>query len=604
MPIVSVTPLGSGARDVDSAIGQIIDYLHRGGARRPELNPSIVGYYADTPTEPGVWRGRGVAGEQLIGQVTVDQLRLALQGRHPLTGAGLVDAVGSAGRRANRDGAARVLPPVLDRLDVHHAARLLGVSPGYVQRLALETERNPAASNPLSGDRDAVGRWWFRREEVERFAAARKEPKVVVAFDVTVSFEKSISLAWARGNADERRVIEAAFDAGTDAAVAYLEDHALAVRRGLGAVKADGVWAASYRHVTNRNLEPQLHDHVVIANIASADGRTQTIDSRLLHHHAKTAGYVAGAVTRRQLTETLGVGWQRVERGLADIEGVSRQMIDAFSTRRAEISRLVDELGVETAAARNVAALATRAPKTGPADWAVLEDRWRAQLDAVGLDPDRWHQLRATTTIVDLDARAEGDVLAWLDSAVGVTRQNAVFSRREVVQAIVEWDGTFGGGTRLDLDTIDRLTDTYLATPNVVGLDMTGAQVTRTGETRWYSTVAMVELERAVIDAYMNARINHSVDRRMVDAARLSWENTTGLRLGDDQVAMVDAVTTSPAGSSRSSARLARARPPPWPSPPPPGPTPAICPSVRPSLRRRPRSSLTRPGSRPGLWRR
>ncbi len=65
----------------------------------------------------------------------------------------------------------------------------------------------------------------------------------------------------------------------------------------------------------------------MIANIGAANGRTQALDSRLLHHHANTAGYVAGAVTRRHLSETLGVAWQPVERGLADIDGVTRNQI-------------------------------------------------------------------------------------------------------------------------------------------------------------------------------------------------------------------------------------------------------------------------------------
>ncbi len=64
---------------------------------------------------------------------------------------------------------------------------------------------------------------------------------------------------------------------------------------------------------------------------------------------------------------------------------------------------------------------------------------------------------------------------------------------------------------------------------------MTPAQITRTGETHWYSTTTMLDLERAVIGAYTNARINHSVPPEMVDAARLTWENTTGHRLGPDQ---------------------------------------------------------------------
>ena len=156
--------------------------------------------------------------------------------------------------------------------------------PVLVKRFALEAERDPDTKNPLHGTRDENNRWQFSRAELDRFAASRLEKKVVVASDVTVSFEKSISLAWARASTDERRTIEAVLDEGTNAAVAYLEDHAVAVRRGRGAERADGVWAASYRHLTNRNLEPQLHDHVVIANIGAADGRTQALDSRLLHH--------------------------------------------------------------------------------------------------------------------------------------------------------------------------------------------------------------------------------------------------------------------------------------------------------------------------------
>jgi hypothetical protein len=55
VPIVFVTPLGSTADGVGGAIDQIIDYLQRGAARRPEPNASLIGYYADTPTQPGVW---------------------------------------------------------------------------------------------------------------------------------------------------------------------------------------------------------------------------------------------------------------------------------------------------------------------------------------------------------------------------------------------------------------------------------------------------------------------------------------------------------------------------------------------------------------------
>jgi conjugative relaxase-like TrwC/TraI family protein len=364
---------------------------------------------------------------------------------------------------------------------VQGAAALLGVAATYVQRLAFETENNPETKTPLHGIRDEQNHWQFTRNELERFSAARNEKKVVVAYDVTVSFEKSISLAWARASTNERQTIEAALDAGTNAAVAYLEDQAVAVRRGRGREKADGVWAASYRHLTNRNLEPQLHDHVVIANIGAADGRTQALDSRLLHHHAKTAGYVAGAVTRRHLSEQLGIAWQPVERGLSDIDGITRNQIATFSTRRAELTTLTDELGLGSPQARAIAARATRTAKQEPADWDTLEAEWQSQLDTVGLTSDRWEQLQQRQQPTTITTKEANNAITWLDSPVGVTKSNGVFSRKDVVQAIVEWDGHHGHGTRLTFDDIDRITDTYLASGKVVGVDMAAAQITRTG---------------------------------------------------------------------------------------------------------------------------
>jgi conjugative relaxase-like TrwC/TraI family protein len=523
---------------------------------------SISAYYADTPTSSGIWRGRGVNGEQLSGPVDFEMFRQVLQGQHPFTGETLVQSAGSTGR-VNRTGSIAPTGPADEQLDVASAARWLAVDPSYVKKRALETERNPHTKNPLVGQRDRHGSWWFRRDDLERFAADRKQQKVVVAYDVTVSFEKSISIVWARAKPEQRRSIEDALDAGTNAAVAYLEDQALAVRRGRSAVKADGVWAASFRHLTNRNLEPQLHDHVVIANIGAAEGRTQALDSRLLHHHARTAGYVAGAVTRQHLTEQLGIAWQPVERGLSDIDGVTRQTINAFSTRRAEITTLTEELGVDSAAARHVAARTTRSRKDEPADWNALAQQWAAQLDHLGLTTERWAQLQHQPFQRHLDATDEQHLAAFLQSPQGVTKSNAVFSRKDVVQAIVDWDGTHGTGTRLGYNDIDRITDTFLSGHNIVALDMTPAQITRTGETHWYSTVAMLDLERAVINNYTHARINHSLDPEMVDAARHTWETTTGHTLGDDQTRMVDAITTStyqflpvvgPAGTGKTAA--------------------------------------------------
>ncbi len=144
------------------------------------------------------------------------------------------------------------------------------------------------------------------------------------------------------------------------------------------------------------------------------------------------------------LSETLGVAWQPVERGLASIDGV---------TRRAEITTLTDELGLDSPAARAIAARATRFEKRKPADRATLETERQSQLDTVGLTDHQFEQLCDRHQPADLTRNDTDAVLAWLDSPVGVTKSNGVFSRKDVVQAVVqavvEWDGIHGHGTRL-----------------------------------------------------------------------------------------------------------------------------------------------------------
>src|SRR6185312_15798951 len=54
----------------------------------------------------------------------------------------------------------------------------------------------------------------------------------------------------------------------------YLERSAAAVRRGHGGtevVPADGLVAAAFRHRTSRVGDPQLHTHVLVANLGRGD---------------------------------------------------------------------------------------------------------------------------------------------------------------------------------------------------------------------------------------------------------------------------------------------------------------------------------------------
>src|SRR5439155_11238219 len=156
--------------------------------------------------------------------------------------------------------------------------------------------------------------------------------------DHTYSAPKSVSLLYAFGDDDVRRRVTAAHDAAVKAAVSdYLEAHALGARRGTDGVDkigTSGAIAAAFRHRTSRAGDPDLHTHVLVANLAHGDdGQWSALDSSLLYTNAKTGGYVYQAQLRQELTESLGVEWGPVTKGQADIAGVDRETIMAFSER-------------------------------------------------------------------------------------------------------------------------------------------------------------------------------------------------------------------------------------------------------------------------------
>jgi conjugative relaxase-like TrwC/TraI family protein len=587
VPIVHVTPLGSNASGADAAIGQIIQYLER-GSKVPQPNASPAAYYADSAEGPGLWRGRGVGGEQLHGVVDPEVLREILSGRHPKSGAQLVTATGSAGR-AQKDRPQVVVAPLGppdELLSTEQVAALVGTSERYIRKVAIDSRRAEATDGAainrparLQGIQLESGAWAFRRNGVERFAATREEPKVVVAYDVTISVEKSISLAWVHADPAQRKIIEQGIDAGVNAAIAYLEDHALQVRRGRGSESADGVWAASYRHLTNRHLEPQLHEHVLIANVAAplaphANGQrpTQAIDARGLMHHAKTAGYVAGAVIRNHLSTHLGLEWNPVERGLSDLAHVPRTVIEAMSTRRQEVTSVATELGLDSLKARQYAAQSTRTAKQHPTDWDALEAGWQQTLTSIGFTKHDWLQLTdpARRKVAALTPRDIDDLTTWLHSPDGVTRRNGIFGRRDVVQHLIDHDAAHGSN-RLTAELVDRLADNWLTSPNVVAVAVPAHQQARTGETRWYTTTAVLALEHDVITAYLDGQklLVAAAKPETVTAAINTWQTATGHTLGDDQSAMVRQITTStdhysvvvgPAGTGKTASLEVAAR--------------------------------------------
>ena len=213
-------------------------------------------------------------------------------------------------------------------------------------------------------------------------------PVSVAGFDLTLSAPKSVSVVFALGDMAAREAVREAHDRAVRAALGYVERTAAAVRRGAGGARvepANGLVAAAFRHRTSRAGDPQLHTHVVVANLGRGpDGRWSTLDGRRLYGQARTTSFVYQAVLRSELSRRLGVEWLTVRDGIAEIAGVPEPVLRAFSRRRAEILAELERHGSSSARAAEAAALATRRPKDTRTSIDALASSWRVRAAQLG----------------------------------------------------------------------------------------------------------------------------------------------------------------------------------------------------------------------------
>ena len=211
--------------------------------------------------------------------------------------------------------------------------------------------------------------------------------------DLTLSAPKSVSLVGLVGG--DARVVDA-HDRAVRAALGWVERNAAETRMKDPATgrMARALWqrmvAATFRHDTSRSLDPQLHTHAVIANmLQGADGRWRTMANERLY----ASKMLLGALYRAELARGLARLGYRVEKTHADgrfeIGGVSREVVEAFSIRRAAIAAAMAGRAAGTPADNQRlaerAALVTRAYKRD-VDKAALREAWARQAEALGLD--------------------------------------------------------------------------------------------------------------------------------------------------------------------------------------------------------------------------
>jgi conjugative relaxase-like TrwC/TraI family protein len=238
-------------------------------------------------------------------------------------------------------------------------------------------------------------------------------------FDLTFSAPKGLSLLWAFGSPEVRDAVSCAHDRAIAGVIDHLSAEAAYVRRGsdgLDVQRAKGFVAAGFRHRTSRAGDPQLHTHVLIPNVTCGhDGHWSAPDARQLYQWQKATTAMYQSALRADLAP-LGLSWNVGRNSLGELSDITRPILRAFSKRRVDIEASLQELGLGSQRAAEVAALATRGPKAGsvsPPD--VLRQGWMEQLWGIAVSDETGGERPAT--LADITGAAGGRASAPMSDA-------------------------------------------------------------------------------------------------------------------------------------------------------------------------------------------
>ena len=443
---------------------------------------------AEHPAEPPVWASGGgnsagwvPGGSYLIPTVETDGTRW-------VTDTELTRCSDARDAGVHPD-EVRALGAPDDILTIAEAARLAGVTARYLRGRAryhdehrVEIERSVAAGRTprrayLVAQRGVKGRWFVTRDDLAGFLERRRPPAVRVAYDLTLTTEKSLGVLALLSDNTTREAVLGSIQAGNDWALSWIEDRALARVDGQP-VPAGGLAIASFQHLTSRALDPFPHHHNVIANtVQLPDGTHRGVWSRSLFVNAHGASALATAEMRHRLSTQLGVRWRPGRTGGWEIAGITNAVIREFSQRRGEIDDALAELEAEIGRGAHPGEIEHIVLRTRPAKNHTPADElittWRKRAARHGLDP------AAFATITGHEPAEQhvdtATLFASLAEPDGICAGGSVFTRTDALTALTNHPIPSGDDGVVQpllcgADRLIELTDEFLASRHVVAL--------------------------------------------------------------------------------------------------------------------------------------
>jgi conjugative relaxase-like TrwC/TraI family protein len=284
---------------------------------------------------------------------------------------------------------------------------------------------------------------------VDRVDSKGRLIRAVAGFDATFSAPKSLSVWW--GLTGDTGLLEA-HDLAVRAVLDHVERYGATTRVRVNGNRqhpdSRGLVMAAFRQATSREDDPQLHTHVVIsAKVQTADGRWWALDARYLKKKQRALGGLYQSVLRAELSHRYGVRWGPIVKGQAEIEGMPRELLGAFSKRSRQVDELLavkvsefreregrDPTRWERAALTREAAEDSRDKKTGSTA-PELASRWSEEAAAFGWTPER---ILASMRTAARRAPAATPTLGVAEVIESLSAGGSTWTRADVLEAVCD----------------------------------------------------------------------------------------------------------------------------------------------------------------------
>ena len=308
-------------------------------------------------------------------------------------------------------------------------------------------------------------------------------------WDLTFSAPKSVSVLWSQSSEDVRHVIQQIHEEAVKRALDYLQKTSCFCRAGRGGHQSvlGKFVVALFEHGTSRSLDPQLHTHALLLNVASTDEGFRTLSSLQIYLAKMTAGALYRLEMAHLCRQELGLKIVKTKHGF-EIADVPIGLMEIFSKRREAIQAEIARRGIETARGAAIATVETRESKELASRADLFDGSWSLTGRAFG-----WSRPEAGDALGQASAQeltsAEREVL--IASALNrLMESHAHFTESEFIRAIAL------EAVELDINVDRALVDAQEALKN-------SAQIVPLGEydgTHRYTTVACFEMESQLLD--------------------------------------------------------------------------------------------------------